>query len=80
MYYPIQKMKKKKKKQTKNEEEKQYELMHMRDTLFFTLQCYDKVGYIQILRVGHSTTLYKNVVKVLILCCVFLCLLMILLF
>lgn len=54
--------------------------MHMRDTLFFTLQCYDKVGYIRILRVGHSTTLYKNVVKVLILCCVFLCLLMILLF
>ena len=35
----------------KNEEEKQYELMHMRDTLFLTLQCYDKVGYIQILRV-----------------------------
>lgn len=35
----------------KNEEEKLYELMLMRDTLFLTLQCYDKVGYIQILRV-----------------------------
>lgn len=35
----------------KNEEEKQYELMHTRDILFLSLQCYDKVGYIQILRV-----------------------------